>query len=205
MIFGYARVSSQEQNLDLQIDALINFGVNEKNIYCDKISSVKGKRPQLDLLLSKLRDGDTLVVWKLDRLARSLIDFTNRMTFFANNGILFKSITEPFMDTTQNSPHGQFFMNMIAAMAQFEKDLICERTKAGLASARIRGRELGRPKGILGKNQKKAQRCVRFFKEGILSVNEICEEVGVSKATYYKYLRLQGVGNNIRPYNVKNV
>lgn len=199
MFFGYARVSTHEQNLDLQIDALVNFGVDSKNIFCDKISATKSERPQLDLLLSKLRQGDTLVVWKLDRLARSLIDFTQKMSFFNENGILFKSITEPFIDTTQSSPHGQFFMNMIATMAQFEKDLIRERTKAGLISARLRRRELGRPKGISAKNEKKAQRCVRLFKEGILSVSEICEEVGVSRATYYRYLRQQGV-EEIRSY-----
>lgn len=199
MTFGYARVSTHEQNLDLQIDALVNFGIDSKNIFCDKISATKSKRPQLDLLLSKLRQGDTLIVWKLDRLARSLIDFTQKMSFFNENGILFKSITEPFIDTTQSSPHGQFFMNMIATMAQFEKDLIRERTKAGLISAQLRGKELGRPKGISAKNEKKAQRCARLFKEGILSVSEICEEVGVSRATYYRYLREQGV-EGIRNY-----
>ncbi|GJQ04873.1 hypothetical protein CAPN009_12880 [Capnocytophaga canimorsus] len=85
----------------------------------------------MDQLLSKLREGDTLVVWKLDRLARSLIDFTQKMTLFNEQGILFKSITEPFIDTTNSSPHADLFTNMIAAMAQFERDLIKERTKAG--------------------------------------------------------------------------
>ncbi|WP_172914812.1 recombinase family protein [Capnocytophaga canis] len=205
MIFGYARVSTHEQNLDLQIDALVNFGIEAKNIYCDKISSSKSERPQLNQLLSKLREGDTLVVWKLDRLVRSLIDFTQKMTLFNEQGILFKSITEPFIDTTQNSPHSHFFMNMIATMAQFERDLIKERTKAGLVSARIRGRVLGRPQGLSNKNKKKAQRCVKLFKEGILTVDEICEDVGVSRATYYKYLRLEGIEGEIRNYTKQGV
>lgn len=201
MLFGYARVSTHEQNLDLQIDALIHFGIDPKNIYCDKISSTKNERPQLDLLLSILRDEDTLVVWKLDRLARSLIDFTQRMTFFNENRILFKSITEPFIDTTQTSPHTHFFINMIATMAQFERDLIKERTKAGLVSARIRGQVLGRPRGISEKNKKKAKRCAKLFKESILSVDEICQDVGISRATLYKYLRLEGV-EGIRKYSL---
>lgn len=203
MIFGYARVSTHEQLLDLQIDALLNFGIDPKNIYHDKVSASKNNRPQLDILLSKLRTGDTLVVWKLDRLARSLIDFTHRMTYFSENGILFKSITESFIDTTQNSPHTQFFTNMIATMAQFEKDLIRERTRAGLVSARLRGQVLGRPSGISEKNKKKAQRCIKLFNEGILSVDEICQDVGISRATYYKYLRINGI-KEIRPYRKIN-
>lgn len=205
MVFGYARVSTYEQSLDLQIDALADFGIEAKNIYCDKISSGRSERPQLDQLLSKLREGDTLVVWKLDRLARSLIDFTQKMTLFNEQGILFKSITEPFIDTTNSGPHADLFTNMIAAMAQFERDLIKERTKAGLVSARIRGRVLGRPQGLSNSNKKKAQRCVKLFREGILTVDEICEDVGVSRATYYKYLRLEGESESLRPYKRQDI
>lgn len=200
MIFGYARVSTHEQNLDLQLDALINFGIEAKNIFCDKISSSKSERPQLNSLLSKLREGDILIVWKLDRLARSLIDFTQKMTYLNERGVAFKSITEPFIDTTSNTPHAQFFMNMIATMSEFERDLIRERTRAGLVSARLRGKQLGRPQGISAKNQKKALRCAKLYQEGILNIEEICQDVGVSRATFYKYLRQQGLETTIRKY-----
>lgn len=203
MLFGYARVSTHEQNLDLQIDALIDLGVLKENIFCDKISASHSSRTQLDLLLAKLRTNDVLIVWKLDRLARSLIDFTKKMEFFTENKIHFKSITEPFLDTRTNNPHGNLLLNFMAILAQFEKDLIRERTKAGLESARLRGQKLGRPKGISKKYEKKAQRSVKLWDEGILTIKEICEDVKISKATLYKYLRLKGLTNKIRHYPTK--
>ncbi|MBS9775712.1 MAG: recombinase family protein [Fusobacterium sp.] len=199
MIFGYARVSTYEQNLDLQIDALLKIGISEKNIYTDKVSSAQKERKQLESLLKQLREDDTIVVWKIDRIARSLIDFNKLMNFFIAKKVRFKSITEPFIDTTDTSPHTKFITNIFASLAQFERDLIIERTKAGLISAKNRGKILGRPNGLSEKSLKKAKRCKRFFEEGILTVDEICKEVGVSRATYYKYLRELGV-NEIRKY-----
>ena len=142
MIFGYARVSTNEQNLDLQIDAFLKEGLKEKNIYTDKISSTAEERKSLNRLLSYAREGDTIVVWKLDRLARSLIHFTKLMNELEEKGVKFKSITEPFIDTTKKSSHSKFLINMFAALAQLERDIIIERTKAGLESARRRGKIL---------------------------------------------------------------
>ncbi len=202
MVFGYARVSTHEQHLDLQIDALLKEGVEENNIYTDKVSSVSIERTKLNELIDKIREGDTIMVWKIDRMARSLIDFNKLMNLFFEKNVCFKSITEPFIDTTYNSPQSKFITNIFAALAQFERDLIIERTKAGLVSARNRGKTLGRPNGISKKNKKKAERCKRLYEEGILTVSEICEDVNVSRATFYKYIRIKGV--DIRTYNKKN-
>jgi len=200
MIFGYARVSTNEQNLDLQIDAFLKEGIKNKNIYTDKVSSTKEKRRKLGKLLDYVREGDTIMVWKLDRLARSLIHFTKLMNEFEEKGVKFKSITEPFLDTTDKSSHSQFIVNMFAALAQLERDIIIERTKAGLESARRRGKILGAPKGISKKNQQKAVLCEQYFKQGILAVTEICERLEISRATYYKYLRYRGLDGKLRPY-----
>ncbi len=200
MVFGYARVSTNEQNLDLQIDAFLKEGIDIKNIYTDKVSSAREDRKSLSKLLKYVREGDTIVVWKLDRLARSLIHFTNFINELNKKEVKFRSITEPFLDTTDKSSHSQFIVNIFAALAQLERDIIIERTKAGMASARARGKVFGAPKGISKKNQQKSILCAEYFKEGKLTVNEICERVGVSRATYYKYLRHQGLDGKLRPY-----
>ncbi|WP_222982526.1 recombinase family protein [Flagellimonas meishanensis] len=200
MIFGYARVSTQEQNLDLQLDALLKEGIPQKNIFTDKVSSTKEERKSLKKLLHYVREGDTIIVWKLDRLARSLIHFTKLMTELEEKRVRFKSITEPFIDTTEKSSHSEFIINIFAALAQLERDIIIERTKAGLESARRRGKILGAPKGISKKNKQKAVICEEYFKEGKLTVSEICERLDISRATYYKYLRFRGLSDSLRPY-----
>ena len=200
MIFGYARVSTNEQNLDLQIDAFLKEGIKDKNIYADKVSSTKEERKNLSKLLDYVREGGTIVVWKLDRLARSLIHFTNFINQLNDKEVKFRSITEPFLDTTDKSSHSQFIVNMFAALAQLERDIIIERTKAGLESAKRRGKILGAPKGISKKNQQKAVLCEEYFKEGKLTVSEICERLDISRATYYKYLRFRGLSGKVRPY-----
>jgi len=205
MIFGYARVSTSDQSLNLQIDALLKEGIEKKNIHTDKISSTAKERKSLNKLWDFAREGDTIVVWKLDRLARSLIHFTKLMNGLEEKGVKFKSITEPFIDTTKESSHSRFLVNMFAALAQLERDIIVERTKAGLESARIRGRVLGAPKGLSKKNKQKAVLCEEYFKEGRMTVTEICERLEISRATYYKYLRIRGLSGKLRPYkNAKN-
>ena len=200
MIFGYARVSTNEQNLDLQIDAFLKEGIKEKNIYTDKISSTTEERKSLNRLFCYVREGDTIVVWKLDRLARSLIHFTKLMNELEGKGVKFKSITEPFIDTTKKSSHSRFLINMFASLAQLERDIIIERTKAGLESARRRGKIFGAPKGISKKNQQKAVLCEEYIKEGRMTVTEICERLDISRATYNKYLRNRGLAGKLRPY-----
>lgn len=200
MIFGYARVSTSDQSPDLQIDALLQEGIERKNIHTDKISSTAKERKSLNRLWDFAREGDTIVVWKLERLARSLIHFTKLMNELEEKGVKFKSITEPFIDTTKESSHSKFLGNMFAALTQLERDIIIERTKAGLESARARGRVLGAPKGLSKKNKQKAVLCEEYFKEGRLTVTEICDRLEISRATYYKYLRVRGLQGKLRPY-----
>lgn len=203
MVFGYARVSTSDQSLNLQFDALLKEGIQQKNIFTDKVSSTVQDRKSLKKLWDFVRNGDTIVVWKLDRLARSLIHFTNLMNELKDKGVKFKSITEPFIDTTKHSSHSNFLINMFAALAQLERDIIIERTTAGLESARRRGVVLGAPKGLSKKNQQKAVLCEEYFREGKLTVLEICSQLNISKATYYKYLRIRGLQGELRPYGAK--
>lgn len=203
MVFGYARVSTMDQNLDLQVDAFLKEGIDVKNIFKDKVSSSKEDRKSLSKLLEYVRDGDTIVVWKLDRLARSLIHFTNFINQLNEKGVKFKSITEPFLDTTDTSSHSKFIVNIFAALAQLERDIIIERTKAGMESARLRGRVLGAPKGLSKKNMRKAILCEEYFNEGKLTVKQICDQLEMSRATYYKYLRIRGLDGKLRPYGGK--
>ena len=200
MLFGYARVSTKEQNLDLQLKALLKYGVEEKNLVHDIVSGSSSERIKLDGLIDKLRQGDTLVVWKLDRLARSVIHFSKVMNGFNEKGIHFKSITEPFIDTTTNSPHSKFMINIFATLAELERDIIVERTKAGLESARSRGRVFGRPSGLNDQAKRKVELCAYYFNEGKLKVSEICKMVDVSRGTYYKYLKIKGLNHKLRPY-----
>ncbi|WP_031425411.1 recombinase family protein [Flavimarina sp. Hel_I_48] len=200
MVFGYARVSTLDQSLNLQMDALLKEGVLEKNIYTDKVSSTAEDRKSLNKLWDFVRSGDTIIVWKLDRLARSLIHFTKLMTELEEKGVKFKSITEPFIDTTKQSSHSKFLINMFAALAQLERDIIIERTKAGMESAKQRGIVLGAPKGLSKKNQQKAVLCEEYFRDGKLTVSEICSQLKISRATYYKYLRIRGLQGEVRSY-----
>jgi DNA invertase Pin-like site-specific DNA recombinase len=145
MLIGYTRVSTDDQNLNLQKDSLKKYGVDERNIFSDKTSGSKDKRVGLDEALEFLKEGDTLVVWKLDRLGRSLAHLINVISSLKQRNISFASITEG-MDTTTAS--GELFFHIFGALAQFERSLIQERVKAGLESAKKRGKIGGRPRAI---------------------------------------------------------
>ena len=139
---GYARVSTEEQNLNLQIDALLSAGCYKKNIYTDKSSGSKTLRPGLNTCMDALTTGDTLVVWRLDRLGRSMSHLIKFIEDLRDNNIAFKSICDGVIDTTSAS--GELVFNIFSALAQFEKRLIQERTYAGLNAARARGKKGGR-------------------------------------------------------------
>ncbi len=188
MKFGYARVSTKEQSLDLQIDALKKADCQE--IFHEVVSGSKTKRVELDRLLSTMRKGDVLVIWKLDRLGRSLKHLIELVQQLIEKGIGLQSLNDP-VDTTTSQ--GKLIFNIFACLAEFERDLIRERTQAGLKAARARGRTGGRPKGLSPKAQRKAVAAEALYKEGELSVVEICQNLSISKATLYKYLRYQGV------------
>src|SRR6266851_3731445 len=143
MLIGYARVSTQDQNLDLQLDALFKAGCSTDKTYKDTISSAKELRPELEKALDQLRTGDTLVVWRLDRLGRSLQELISLVQGIRAKGADFKSLTEN-MDTTTSG--GKLIFHFFGALAEFEREVIRERTNAGLQAARARGRLGGRPK-----------------------------------------------------------
>ncbi|MDE3743998.1 recombinase family protein [Maribacter polysaccharolyticus] len=194
MVFGYARVSTKAQKLDLQVDALLSNGVDVKNIYSDIASGVKSQRSGLDELLGQLRKDDIVVVWKMDRIARSISHLVKLLDGFQKKGVRFKSIQEPFIDTT--SAHGKFITNIFGAFAQLERDLIVERTRAGLESSRRRGIQLGRKKGLGKEAKKKAILAASYYKDNNLTVEEIMKLVEVrSKRTLYKYLAYEGRRN----------
>lgn len=202
MVFGYARVSREKQNLDLQLDAFLKEGISEKRIYTDIISRASDEKKSLKKLLEYVREGDTIIVWKLDRIVGSLIQFVKLMNDLDEKGVMFRSLTEPFINTSDSSPQGKLVKNIFASLAEFERSLIIERTKAGLASARARGKVLGAPNGLSEKAKKKAMLAEHYFKEGKLSVSEILDELKISRATYYKYLKYRKV-KGIRSYKKK--
>jgi DNA invertase Pin-like site-specific DNA recombinase len=183
MKIGYARVSTDEQNLDLQRDALLKAGVSSKDIYTDKVTGVKADRPGLNLALTHLRDGDTLIVWRLDRLGRSLKHLIETVTTLKEQGISFKSLTENIDTSTAT---GTLVFQIFGALAEFERNLIKERTVAGLNAARARGRTGGRPKG--NPDERKVALAKKFYDDHALSIPEILRTLNISKSTLYRWI-----------------
>lgn len=180
MLIGYARVSTHEQTLDLQRDALEK--AECAKIFTDHISGTKARRPGLEEALSHLRSGDTLVVWRLDRLGRSLRHLIDTVTELQERGIGFKSLTES-IDTTTSG--GKLVFHIFGALAEFEREIIRERTQAGLLAARARGKTGGRRRA-LKPNQ---EQIARQLYEAKTPVREICQTLGISRATFYRYLK----------------
>ena len=183
MNIGYARVSTHEQTLALQHDALR--AAQCDLVFEDMMSGVTTARPGLDQAQSHLREGDTLVVWRLDRLGRSLQHLIETVTRLQAKGIGFKSLTES-IDTT--TPGGVLIFHVFGALAQFERDLIRERTKAGLTAARARGKQGGRPKALARIDPKKLETARRMAQDPATPISQICEFLGVSRWTVYRYL-----------------
>lgn len=188
MLIGYARTSTTHQNLDLQIDALKKAGCEK--IYQDQMSGASINRPALDKMLGDLRKGDVVVIWKLDRLGRSFKDLISLVTSLIDQGIGIRSLNDP-IDTT--TPQGRLIFNIFSSLAEFERELIRERTLAGLEAARLRGKKGGRPTGLSKKAKALAHSAELLYKEGKLSVSEICAQLGLGRATFYKYLRHRNV------------
>lgn len=182
MKIGYARVSTFEQNLDLQIDALKQAGCED--IITDGISGSIAERPGLNKLQERLRKGDTVIVWRLDRLGRSLKHLMTWVSDIQERGIEFKSLHES-IDTSTST--GKLIFHIFGALAEFERNLISERTIAGLQAARARGRQGGRPNKL---GVDKQSLTINLYKSQSYSVNQICEIVGVSKPTLYSYLQI---------------
>ena len=174
MLIGYARVSTQDQNLALQYDALMHAG-------CQKIFETKAERPGLSLCLEMLREGDTLVVWKLDRLGRSVKQLVNLVGELQEQGIHFKSLTDS-IDTSTAA--GRFFFHVMASLAEMERELTIERTRAGLEIAKNLGRKGGRKPKM---NESKLESAKKLLASGV-PPKEVAKNLGVSVPTLYRWL-----------------
>jgi DNA invertase Pin-like site-specific DNA recombinase len=184
MLIGYARVSTLDQTLALQQDALSAAGCEQ--LYTDTVSGSVTERPGLTQALTHLRAGDTLVVWRLDRLGRSLAHLIETVSTLVQRDVGFRSLQEQ-IDTTTSG--GKLVFHVFGALAEFERDLIRERTHAGLAAARARGRLFGRPRAL---DQAQAQMAQALYNDKRHSVAEICRTLHVSRATVYRYLKTAG-------------
>jgi DNA invertase Pin-like site-specific DNA recombinase len=184
MLIGYARVSTDEQNLDMQVDALKEAGC--ERVFSDETSGVKSERPGLQDALEYMREDDTLVVWRLDRLGRSLKDLVQKVEELQSRNIGFRSLQES-IDTT--SPSGKFQFHVFSALAEFERDLIRARTQAGLQAARARGRMGGRPREMTPEKLKLA---VKLMKDPEIPIPQICKTLGIAKSTLYRYVGPKG-------------
>lgn len=185
-LVGYARVSRNEQDLHLQFDALEKAGCHNDLIFVDKMSGAKTERPGLDKCLAALQSGDTLLVWRLDRLGRSMPHLVTLIEELRTKGIGFKSICDGAIDTTTAS--GDLIFNIFSSLAQFERRVIQERTKAGLDAARARGRKGGRKK--IDDTNPKVQMAKKMHKDHGMSINDICKTLKISRASFYRYIAL---------------
>ena len=182
MLIGYARISTQEQTLNLQLDALKKSGCEK--IFTDTASGSQAERKGLEEAVAFARAGDTIVVWRLDRLGRSLRHLIETITRLAERQIGFKSLTEN-IDTTTSG--GKLIFHVFGALAEFERDIIKERTQAGLLAARARGRIGGRPKALTAKEIAIAK---ALYADPDKSIKDICQALRISKMTLYRYVEL---------------
>jgi len=183
MLIGYARVSTQDQNLELQIEALTKAGC--KKIFEDKVSGSRAERPGLAKARDVLREGDTLVVWKLDRLGRSVKHLVNLVVELEQQGVQFKSLTD-VIDT--GTPSGRFFFHVMASLAQMERELTIERTRAGLAVARQLGRKGGRKRQM---TESKIRSAKKLLATGV-PPRDVASNLGVSVPTLYRWIPASG-------------
>jgi DNA invertase Pin-like site-specific DNA recombinase len=179
MMIGYARVSTQDQNLALQMDALTKAGC--KRIFDDKISGSRAQRPGLAKVLEMLREGDTLVVWKLDRLGRSVKNLVDLVGELQKQGVQFKSLTDS-IDT--GTPSGRFFFHVMASLAEMERELTVERTRAGLEAARQLGRKGGRKRQM---TDNKIESAKKLLASGV-PARDVAQNLGVSVPTLYRWV-----------------
>lgn len=190
MVYGYIRVSKNDQNLHLQKEALSKYEVEK--IYEEKISGNANRKHVLESLLNELKPGDKLVIWRLDRLGRRALELIQLQKTFEENNIHLISITET-LDTS--TAMGKFAFQIVCCFAEMERNVIIERTRAGLAAAKKRGKQGGRPKGLSDEAKKKAILAAELYKQYEIdpqySINELCDMIGVSKATFYRYIRLK--------------
>jgi len=197
MRIGYARVSTQDQKLELQTDALKKAGC--ELIFKEKISGKSRDRPELIKLFDKLRKGDELFVWKLDRLGRSIRDLIDLITQLHELGVAFISLQDGI---NTHTAAGRFTFNLFASLAEFEREIIKERTNAGLAAARARGRKGGRPSGLTSETLSKAKSVKLLYDQQEKTMGDIAKDLSISEATAYRYLSYM---NNLKKEPNKKV
>ncbi|MBZ0291719.1 MAG: recombinase family protein [Anaerolineae bacterium] len=192
MLIGYARVSKADgsQSIDLQKDALKDAEVSEKLIYQDLASGKKDDRPGLEACLKSLRAGDTLIVWKLDRLGRSLIHLVNLIDDLQKRGVGLKVLTGQGANIDTTTATGKLVFGIFAALSEYERELIAERTRAGLAAARARGRSGGRPRTMTAA---KLHLAMAALGKPDTVVNGLCRELGITRQTLYRYVTPAGM------------
>ena len=186
MLIGYARVSTNEQNLDRQLDQLKDYGVDKRSIYQEKMTGTRADRPQLNKMIDELQSGDTVVIVDLTRVSRSTKDLLAIIDKIKAKGAYIKSIKDTWLDTTDNNPYNAFLLTVMSGLSQLERDLISVRTKEGLNSARIRGRIGGRP----NKQNEKAA-IVTALAAGGMRITDIIKETGLSRSTINRILGKQ--------------
>lgn len=184
---GYARVSTNGQELQLQLDALLKAECAKKGIFTDKVSGSKSARPGLDECLAHLKPGDTLVVWRLDRLGRSVRHLIDVVEDLRERGVGFKSLCDGAIDTTTAS--GELVFHIFTALAQFERELIQERTRAGLEVARARGRTGGRNPIVT--DDPRVQTAKKMHADKTMPIADICTTLRISRPTLYRYVALK--------------
>jgi DNA invertase Pin-like site-specific DNA recombinase len=199
MILGYMRVSKSDgsQTIDLQRDALLGANVKEENIYQDLASGSKDDRPGLISCLKALREADTLVIWKLDRLGRNLHHLVNTVHDLSARGIGLKVLSGQGESIDTTTASGKLVFGIFAALAEFERELISERTKAGLAAARIRGRNGGRPFKM---TSAKLRLAMATMGKPETKVSDLCKELKITRQTLYRHVSPSG---DLRPYGKK--
>lgn len=186
MLVAYARVSTEEQNLDRQLDQLIQYGVDKRNIYMEKVTGTKREREQLNKMINELQEGDTVIISDLTRISRSTKDLLEIVSAIKDKGASIKSIKDTWLDTTSNNPYNDFLLTVMSGLSQLERDLISQRTKEGLASAKARGRNGGRP----SKQNEKKDVVIALANSG-MRIADIVKQTGLSRSTVNRILGKQ--------------
>ncbi len=181
---GYARVSTDSQNLDRQIDALIAAGVSRKHLYCEKMTGTKADRPELNRMINDLETGDTVIIADLTRISRSTKDLLETVDKIKNKGAYIKSLKDTWLDTTSNNPYNDFLLTVMSGLSQLERDLISQRTKEGLVSAKARGRNGGRP----SKQNEKAEMVMALYDSG-MKIADIVRNTELSRSTVNRIIK----------------
>ncbi len=184
MLIGYARVSTEEQNLDRQIDALTKYGVDKRNIYNEKITGTKKDREQLNKMLNELQPGDIVIIADLTRISRSTKDLLDIIEQIKQKGASIKSIKDTWLDTSSDNPYNSFLLTVMSGLSQLERDLISQRTKEGLTSAKARGRVGGRPNGRTNKTD-----LVGIMIKENYKIKDIVDKTGLSRTTVYRVIK----------------